>query len=612
MYTTVKAYCYDQTLQVSSVPKIASGGENENSLEVTFNEYWDGYGKTAIFYRKAQKVYHVLMKNDACEIPREVTAEPGILFIGIIGMNGNSTRTSTVVAVNVDQGAPTGLDPFIPLPDVYQQIISAYAEAEAAISLEKARLDNLIAGGTAGDSELVDVRVGYDGTTYASAGTAVRDQFTKAVYVNADNYSTVLPDIGGATCPRYILNFATTATEFPTGLPFETIPDSLMLLETYKSYNGYKAQRLYERGNVYTRTYAVSWGNWRKSNSIETIVTSSNYLKVLPDVDDAENGGYLLNFAKTDTNLPANLPFKTVPDTLMILTSCVNSSYKWQEISASTLGVLYRRTYAGGWRDWFIVGNEEPVITVKSGGSILDGVKECYEKGFKKVVVEAGDYDVISEYETTYGSDYFTNYTNYSGADKFDRGIWLENIEIVFSPGAKVVCKYTGDNEGVKGYFSAFAVGNNVTIDGLVLDAANLRYGIHPDFNTGDDVSFFNVRNCDLKHIKGTNEQAIGAGFGIHVDWLVENTIFRSESSNVVFRVHNNVNSSAQSRLMVKNCYIDGPGVFKFNCYSTSPKVSQVIVTGCSFINAPFVGYETEDSTVENVKLYAWGNTVRT
>ena len=188
MYTTVKAYCYDQTLQVSSVPKIASGGENENSLEVTFNEYWDGYGKTAIFYRKAQKVYHVLMKNDACEIPREVTAEPGILFIGIIGMNGNSTRTSTVVAVNVDQGAPTGLDPFVPLPDVYQQIISAYAEAEAAIKIEKARLDNLIAGGTAGDSELVDVRVGYNGNTHASAGTAVREQIKDT---RRDHFQTV-------------------------------------------------------------------------------------------------------------------------------------------------------------------------------------------------------------------------------------------------------------------------------------------------------------------------------------------------------------------------------------------------------------------------------------
>ena len=46
----------------------------------------------------------------------------------------------------------------------------------SAVATERARIDNLVSGGVVDDAELLDVRVGFGGVQYESAGTAVRTQ----------------------------------------------------------------------------------------------------------------------------------------------------------------------------------------------------------------------------------------------------------------------------------------------------------------------------------------------------------------------------------------------------------------------------------------------------
>ena len=182
MATIISARVEDQALLLLSVPKIASGGANEVRVEVLFDISWKGYGKTAIFYKNKNKVYNVVMTDDTCIIPHEVLAEAGRIYFGVMGVSGSVVRTTEVVALAVSQGAITGTQPVEPRPDVYKQLLGVYGQTVQKIDVQAARLDNLAAGGTPDGSEVADIRVGYDGTTYGNAGTAVRQQVGKIAH----------------------------------------------------------------------------------------------------------------------------------------------------------------------------------------------------------------------------------------------------------------------------------------------------------------------------------------------------------------------------------------------------------------------------------------------
>lgn len=129
MSTQIKVKCIDQTLTLVSTPLIASGGINEDIVEFTFCEKWNGFSKTAVFYRSPQNVYYSLVDGDGtCIIPQEVLGEDGTLYFGVFGSNsGGVTRTSEVIKYLVKKGAITkDLKPSDPTPSIYEQLLSKY------------------------------------------------------------------------------------------------------------------------------------------------------------------------------------------------------------------------------------------------------------------------------------------------------------------------------------------------------------------------------------------------------------------------------------------------------------------------------------------------------
>lgn len=129
--SVIKAKCTDQQLKLIEIPVIASGGVNEIRAEFEFCEKWDGFAKTAIFYKEETDIYYSLLdSNDTCVVPWEVCYTDGAFKISVFGNKGDARRTSTTVRCKVRKGAMTdNTIPSNPTPDIYDQILADLARS---------------------------------------------------------------------------------------------------------------------------------------------------------------------------------------------------------------------------------------------------------------------------------------------------------------------------------------------------------------------------------------------------------------------------------------------------------------------------------------------------
>jgi len=99
---------------------------------------WDGLVKTAIF-AVGERAYNVVLENDSCKVPYEVTKKAGNVFVSVFGGDLITANIAQVFIGN--SGYQEGTAPVDPEPTVYEQITEALGTVETEVSALQEDMD---------------------------------------------------------------------------------------------------------------------------------------------------------------------------------------------------------------------------------------------------------------------------------------------------------------------------------------------------------------------------------------------------------------------------------------------------------------------------------------
>lgn len=111
---------------------LTDGSVNTVTAHFDFDAEWDGYTKTAVFASGSTVKRVLLDGSNQCTVPWEVLTQPGMLQIGVAGMDGDKILPSVKAIACVNEGIYTdGTAPAEPTPTEYAQLISLSEDTKA-------------------------------------------------------------------------------------------------------------------------------------------------------------------------------------------------------------------------------------------------------------------------------------------------------------------------------------------------------------------------------------------------------------------------------------------------------------------------------------------------
>lgn len=282
-------------------------------------------------------------------------------------------------------------------------------------------------------------------------------------------------------------------------------------------------------------------------------------------------------------------------------------------LSNAQLPTAYYKTENSGYTYAFDVNKVIRIGAGREFTTLRAGIAEAVKYRSSKVYVDAGTYDLTSEFAAEITADRTSQY-----------GIFLDNdVHIIFSSGAKVTAIYTGSSTNVETYFAPFfSINGDFTLENLDIESKNTRYCVHDE--AGGSSGSYNHRyiNCKMKHDNSTSGisgggylQCIGGGLGKngYID-IVGCTFWtkRGESSTVpAVSYHNNSAASSKSNINIRDCYFADNSTVRVTYYGTSTLVSSAIVCNCSLGAAPYIQHEAGSTGPENMELVTYLNEIR-
>lgn len=141
---TLEVSCNNQNLKwVNDPEKICAGNINIDGITFSFCPLWDGFTKTAVFYKEGGEAYHKpLIESNTCLLPPEVTDTNGLVYVGVFGDKGDCRRTTEAISFYLKEGIITEGKPSEPTPDIYAQIITLCNEAVNTANSVREDADN--------------------------------------------------------------------------------------------------------------------------------------------------------------------------------------------------------------------------------------------------------------------------------------------------------------------------------------------------------------------------------------------------------------------------------------------------------------------------------------